>query len=81
MGNYAEATKQLPTPNLVKVENKFSSKYGFGLNIEKQISENVGYFLRYSWNDGNNETWAFTEIDQSGSAGFFGHRQFMETGL
>ncbi len=70
MGNYAEATKQLPTPNLVKVENKFSSKYGFGLNIEKQISENVGYFLRYSWNDGNNETWAFTEIDRSGCAGF-----------
>jgi high affinity Mn2+ porin len=70
MGNYAEATKQLPTPDLVKVQNKMSSKYGFGLNIERQLSDNVGCFFRYSWNDGNNETWAFTEIDRSASFGY-----------
>jgi high affinity Mn2+ porin len=29
----------------------------------------LGCFARASWNDGQNETWAFTEIDRSISAG------------
>ncbi|HVZ40585.1 MAG TPA: carbohydrate porin [Candidatus Kapabacteria bacterium] len=45
------------------------SKSGFGVNIEQGISDDAGVFLRASWNDGRNETWAFTEIDRSLSAG------------
>ncbi len=44
-------------------------KYGFGVNVEKEISNTVGAFLKASWNDGKTATWAFTEIDKSISAG------------
>ena len=44
-------------------------KYGFGVNAEKEISNNCGAFLKASWNDGKTATWAFTEIDRSVSIG------------
>ena len=45
------------------------SKYGFGINIEQTITNNLGVFARASINDGKNETWCFTEIDQAFSIG------------
>lgn len=45
------------------------SKYGFGLNWEQNITDNVGVFARGSYNDGKNETWCFTEIDRAFSIG------------
>ncbi len=44
-------------------------KYGFGVNVRQEITKNVGSFLKLSWNDGKTATWAFTEIDESISAG------------
>ena len=44
-------------------------KYGMGINAEQQLSATVGVFFRASYNDGKTATWAFTEIDQSVSAG------------
>ena len=41
------------------------TKYGFALSVEQQITKALGAFMRLSWNDGHNESWAFTEIDQS----------------
>jgi high affinity Mn2+ porin len=41
------------------------TKYGFALSMEQQLSPTLGAFLRLSWNDGHNESWAFTEIDHS----------------
>jgi high affinity Mn2+ porin len=68
MGNYAKATS-MASHNITLARNGASNKYGFGLNYEQQINDNIGLFSRLSWNDGINETWAFTEIDQSISAG------------
>lgn len=45
------------------------TKYGFGLNLQQEITENFGAFSRLSWNDGHTETWAFTEIDRTMSLG------------
>ena len=45
------------------------SKYGFGLNLEQNLTDNVGIFARASYNDGKNETWCFTEIDRAFSIG------------
>ncbi len=45
-------------------------KYGFGINFCQELTNNIGVFARASWNDGHTATWAFTEIDQSASAGF-----------
>ena len=56
-------------PNLEGVRRDGHTKLGFGLNAEQEISKNVGFFARVSYNDGLNETWAFTEIDHSASLG------------
>ncbi|GAA3968049.1 carbohydrate porin [Mucilaginibacter dorajii] len=44
-------------------------KYGFGINGEQELTTDLGLFFRTSWNDGQTATWAFTEIDHSGSVG------------
>ena len=69
MGSYAEATKQT-NPDITLTRKNGRIKYGFGINYEQKLSDETGMFLRASWNDGNNETWAFTEIDHSVSGGF-----------
>ncbi len=44
-------------------------KYGFALSMEQQITHTLGAFLRASVNDGQTESWAFTEIDRSFAIG------------
>ncbi len=44
-------------------------KYGFGINGDQELTNELGFFFRGSWNDGQTATWAFTEIDRSGSIG------------
>jgi len=41
------------------------TKYGYYVNIEQPLSDNVGLFGRWSWNNGKNEIVAFTDIDSS----------------
>jgi high affinity Mn2+ porin len=45
------------------------SKYGYGINFEQALNQNLGVFARASYNDGKNETWCFTEIDRALSMG------------
>jgi high affinity Mn2+ porin len=45
-------------------------KFGIGLNINQSLSNRLSGFLRLGWNDGKTATWAFAEIDNSGSIGF-----------
>ena len=63
----AQATGEQPDVTLVRRDGH--TKVGFGLNAEQEIAKNVGLFARVSYNDGKNETWAFTEIDHSASLG------------
>jgi len=44
-------------------------KYGLGVNLEQALSTDVGVFLRAMKADGRTETYAFTEVDASLSAG------------
>jgi high affinity Mn2+ porin len=44
-------------------------KIGLGLNAEQEISPFTKGFMRLGWNDGQTATWAFAEIDNTGSAG------------
>ena len=50
-----------------------SMKYGMGINIEHPIGQHAGSFLRINMNDGQTESYAFAEIDQSASLGFVLH--------
>ena len=70
MGNYQTAVQSRQgVPDIEDSRIYSRTKYGFGVNIEHTINENIGLFAKTSWNDGKNETWAFTEIDNSASLG------------
>lgn len=56
------------TPDLANVR-KYSSRAGGALNLEQQIAPDLGFFTRLSTNNGSKETYEFTEINQSISAG------------
>jgi high affinity Mn2+ porin len=73
MGRYKKAIEPnifMQMPDITKTRNGAREKYGFSLNYEQELNDFIGLFGRISWNDGLNETWAFTEIDQSFSLGF-----------
>lgn len=72
MGNYRQSIQPEnmdSIPDITSNRMYGRSKFGFAINAEQALSSDLGVFFRASWNDGNNETWAFTEIDRSISAG------------
>jgi high affinity Mn2+ porin len=70
MGNYNQSIAFNPlTPDIVATRKNGRTKYGVGINAEQNINKDMGLFFRMSWNDGQNETWMFTEIDHSISLG------------
>jgi len=69
MGSY-RATLDTPAYGLdIARSRRYSDKYGFGVNVEQELTKELGAFARLGWSDGQNETWAFTEIDQTASLG------------
>jgi len=65
MGSYAQALEQPPPPNVTLTREYGRTKYGFAASVNQDFGQGLGAFLRLSYNDGRNETWAFTEMDQS----------------
>lgn len=56
-------------PSLDAARTADQTKQGWGLNLEQGLTDSLGLFARASWADGKTETYAFTEIDRSMSAG------------
>lgn len=70
MGSYRNILRAQPvTPDITANRSNGRIKYGAGINLEQPLRRDLGCFMRASWNDGQNETWAFTEIDHSLSGG------------
>jgi len=75
MGRYATALAvgqaTGAVPNIVADDAPGRSKAGWGLNVEQPLAEHgeTGGFVRVGWNDGANESFAFTEVDRHVSAG------------
>jgi high affinity Mn2+ porin len=57
-----------PTQAIVQTR-KGRTKYGYYLNFEQSVTDEIGMFGRWSWNDGKTEIQAFTDIDSSLSVG------------
>ena len=55
---------------LIAVRTTEKFKYGLGVNVEQEVSDNTGFYLRAMHADGRTETHAFTEVDSSFSSGF-----------
>ena len=43
--------------------------YGFGLNLEQEVTKNVGIFSRLGWNDGKTQALEYTDVNWTASLG------------
>jgi high affinity Mn2+ porin len=72
-GNYAEAIRQTELtgemPVVTDTRRNGTLKYGFGLNMEQELTKDVGLFARLGWNDGKTESFVFTAIDRLATGG------------
>lgn len=72
MGSFRDALADAPNnggiPDVSRVRTE-RAKIGFGVNAEQNLTADIGAFVRGSWNDGASETYAFSEIERSISAG------------
>ena len=72
MGSYAEAVAEpITTPNYpdITLTRAVRTNYGFNANLEQAITDDLGVFARASWNTGLYEIIAWTDCDESFSAG------------
>jgi high affinity Mn2+ porin len=70
MGDYREAVDlflegQTPQPVIEDTRQQGRVKYGFGINLEQQLSANLRLFGRFGWNEGRHESFAYTEVNQT----------------
>jgi high affinity Mn2+ porin len=70
MGSYRQAVQAFlngsaPQPDIVATRRQGRIKYGFGFNFEHEITKTVRGFGRVGWNEGQNESFAYTEVNQS----------------
>lgn len=71
MGDYEASLALAPpgtAPDVTATREEGRSKYGFGLNSQRRFGALV-LFGRLGWNDGQTESFAYTEIDRMASLG------------
>ena len=72
MGNFREALAYASLnggiPDLANVRHD-QNKTGGGINVEQSLGQNIGLFGRAGFNNGQTETYQFSEVDRSISGG------------
>jgi carbohydrate-selective porin OprB len=91
MGIYNEAITQfeeglVPRPEITNHPWRMTRKYGFGVNLEQSLSQNLTTFGRFGWNNDKTESFAFTEVGQTfaggmGARGALWHRGHDRAGV
>ena len=66
-GGAGAATNRLPADTALV--RQYRSRAGGSLNLEQGLTDDLGFFLRASLNDGSQETYEFTDMNQSLSTG------------
>ena len=56
-------------PNITDHPLQTTVKYGFGVNAEQPLNDWIGLFGRWGWNEGQHESYAYTEVDQTWQVG------------
>jgi hypothetical protein len=61
-------------------------KYGFGINVEQNLTHYLTAFARFGWDNGKTESFAYTEVDQTfaegiGANGLWWHRKQDRAGV
>jgi hypothetical protein len=69
MGFYRDqiikAAEARETPDITAHPWHITRKYGFGLNLEQNLTRYLTAFARFGWNDGKTESFAYTEVEQT----------------
>ncbi len=70
MGDYREAVRAYlagtdKTPTITAHEHFGALKYGMGYNTLQELTQNLRVFGRFGWNEGQHESFAYTEVDQT----------------
>ncbi|MBV9342875.1 MAG: carbohydrate porin [Acidobacteria bacterium] len=91
MGIYRESVAQfnlhlVASPDITDHPWHITRKYGFGANLEQQLTANISAFARFGWNNGKTESFAYTEVDQTvatglGASGAIWHRLHDRAGV
>lgn len=70
MGNYRQSIGNsfFGSPDITDSRLYGRSKAGYYVSLDNHFGK-IHHFIKHSWNDGKNETWAFTEIDASTTTG------------
>jgi high affinity Mn2+ porin len=74
MGIYRQAVAQfeqglVAKPDITNHPWHITRKYGFGLNLEQNLTPNLTVFARWGWDNGKTESFAYSEIDATFAAG------------
>jgi high affinity Mn2+ porin len=74
MGVYKNAIQNYldgltPTPEIDNHPWKTTMKYGFDVNVEHFFAHNIRGFSRWGWNEGQHESFAYTECDETFAIG------------
>ena len=91
MGIYRDAIAQykaglVAVPDITHHPWHITRKYGFGLNLEQNLTKNLTAFARFGWNNGKTESFAYTEVEQTlaggvGASGAWWHRRYDRAGI
>ncbi|HXY00704.1 MAG TPA: carbohydrate porin [Candidatus Limnocylindrales bacterium] len=79
MGDYRQqvdawlANPTTPAPLITAHPLQTTIKYGFGVNTEQPLTGWLGIFGRWGWNEGQHESFAYTEVDQTWQVGVGGN--------
>lgn len=73
MGGFADALAawragRTPRPEVSAVRVP-ASEYGFGLNWQQAVGPDLGLFARAGWNNGVEESYSYTEVNNTAEAG------------
>jgi carbohydrate-selective porin OprB len=60
---------ETPRPEITAHPLQTTTKYGFGVNVEQPLTDWLGVFARWGWNEGRHESYAYTEVDGTGQVG------------
>ncbi len=73
MGTYREANRLAlatrTTPDVTATGVQGAVKYGVAVNAEQELPHHLRAYTRLGWNEGQHESFAYTEVDQSLSGG------------
>lgn len=68
-GSYSETLANPALGEDITLTRRSRISEGLVLNLEQELSKDLGAFVRLGWRNGRSEVWAFTDIDRSLSVG------------